>query len=68
MLDLQDGIRPWLQVRIALTVAAVFLELNEYSLNSVEAEAVVIYEQLASGSLTEASLADWFRDLAIFDT
>ncbi len=48
--------------RVALTVAAVFLELNEYSLNSSEPETVVIYEQLASGSISEEALADWFRD------
>ncbi len=53
--------------RIALTVAAVFLELNGYSLDAPEAEAVVMYEQLASGSVTEESLADWFQDSSIFN-
>ncbi len=51
--------------RIALTVAAVFLQLNGYSLNAPEVEAVIMYEQLASGSLAEESLADWFRDSSI---
>ena len=51
--------------RIALTVAAVFLELNGYSLDAPEAEAVIMYEQLASGSLAEESLTDWFRDSSI---
>ncbi|MES9872516.1 MAG: type II toxin-antitoxin system death-on-curing family toxin [Candidatus Sedimenticola sp. 6PFRAG7] len=51
--------------RIALTVAAVFLELNGYSLDAPEAEAVIMYEQLASGSITEEFLANWFRDSSI---
>lgn len=51
--------------RIALTVAAVFLELNGYSLNAPEAEAVIMYEQLASGSVDERSLADWLRESSI---
>lgn len=54
--------------RIALTTAAVFLDLNGYSLNALEAEAVVMYEQLASGSLAEESLADWFRESSIINT
>ncbi|MES9870053.1 MAG: type II toxin-antitoxin system death-on-curing family toxin [Sedimenticola sp.] len=53
--------------RIALTVAAVFLELNRYSLDAPEAEAVIMYEQLASGDITEDSLADWFRESSIFN-
>lgn len=51
--------------RIALTIAAVFLELNGFSLDASEAEAIVIYEQLASGTLSEDSLATWFRDTSI---
>lgn len=51
--------------RIALTVAAVFLELNGYSLDATEAEAVLIYQQLAAGSLTEEELAAWTRDSSI---
>ncbi|MET0103978.1 MAG: type II toxin-antitoxin system death-on-curing family toxin [Sedimenticola sp.] len=53
--------------RIALTVAAVFLELNRYSLDAPEAEAVIMYEQLASGDIAEDSLADWFRESSIFN-
>ena len=45
--------------RIALTVAAVFLELNGYSLNAPEPEAVLVYQQLASGYLTEEELSLW---------
>ncbi len=48
--------------RIALTIAAIFLELNEYSLNAPEAEAVIIFETLAAGNLSENSLATCFQD------
>jgi len=51
--------------RIALTIAAAFLELNGYSLDAQEAEAVTMYEQLASGSIAEESLAGWFQDSSI---
>ena len=51
--------------RVALTVAAVFLEMNRYSLNAVEAEAVVIFEKLASGGLSEEDLSVWFRNSSI---
>lgn len=51
--------------RVALTVGAVFLELNGYSLNAPEAEAVIIFEQLASGNLDEDSLSSWFRDSSV---
>lgn len=51
--------------RIALTVAAVFLEINGYSLNAPEAEAVIIYQQLADGGLTEEGLAEWMRGRAV---
>ncbi len=45
--------------RVALTVAAVFLELNGFSLDAPEAEAVVVYRQLAAGDIDENRLADW---------
>lgn len=48
--------------RAALTVAAIFLELNRYSLNAAEAEAVIIFKKLAAGDLTENNLAIWFKD------
>lgn len=54
--------------RIALTVAAVFLEINGYSLNAPEAEAVIIYQQLADGRLTEEGLAEWMRERAVLDS
>ncbi|MFK7848901.1 MAG: type II toxin-antitoxin system death-on-curing family toxin [Rhodothermales bacterium] len=52
--------------RVALTVAAVFLELNGYFLDAPEAEAVLMYKQLASGSIEEDTLANWLRDYSIF--
>jgi death-on-curing protein len=54
--------------RISLTVAAVFLELNGYSLNATEAEAVLMFQRLAAGILSEPELADWIRDSSIFST
>ncbi len=51
--------------RVALTVAAVFLELNGYTLVAPESETVVIFEGLAAGNLEEASVANWFKDSSI---
>ncbi|MCP5304391.1 MAG: type II toxin-antitoxin system death-on-curing family toxin [Chromatiaceae bacterium] len=51
--------------RIALTIAAVFLELNGLTLNALEAEAVIVYQQLAAGEIGENSLAEWLRDSSI---
>ena len=48
--------------RIALTVAAIFLELNSYSLDATEAEAVITFEHLAAGKLTEKQLATWIEN------
>jgi len=47
--------------RIALTIAAVFLELNGYSLDATEAETLLMYRQLAAGTITEQALAKWIR-------
>jgi death-on-curing protein len=54
--------------RVALTVGAVFLELNGYSLDATEAEAVIIYQQLAAGTLNEQQLANWMQDSSIANT
>ena len=51
--------------RIALTVAAVFLELNGFSLDAPEPETVLMYQQLAAGNITELELANWMRDSSI---
>lgn len=48
--------------RIALTVAAVFVELNGFSLDAPEPEAVLMYQQLAAGKITVSELANWMRD------
>ena len=47
--------------RVALSIAAIFLELNGYTLNASEAEAVVVVEQLAAGELPEENLSNWFK-------
>ena len=54
--------------RTALTVAAIFLEINGYSLSAKETETVVTFERLASGLLTETQLALWFKDSSILNT
>ena len=51
--------------RCALTIAAVFLELNGYSLDAPEAEAVGVFERLAAGELDEAVMAQWFQDSSL---
>ena len=51
--------------RIALTIAAIFLEINGYTINAPEPETVVIIEDLAAGNLTEESLSEWFSKCSI---
>lgn len=51
--------------RIALTVTAVFLELNGYTLDAPEAEAVIVYQKLAAGEIEESALAEWLRDSSV---
>ncbi|MEW8537184.1 MAG: type II toxin-antitoxin system death-on-curing family toxin [Candidatus Thiodiazotropha endolucinida] len=51
--------------RIALTITALFLELNGYSLTAPEPNAVVIIEELAAGNLTEDDLSSWFGECSI---
>ena len=46
--------------RSTLTLAGVFLEINDFVLNATEAEAVVIIEQLATGKVKEEDLSAWF--------
>ncbi|MEN8180140.1 MAG: type II toxin-antitoxin system death-on-curing family toxin [Pseudomonadota bacterium] len=53
--------------RVALTIAATFLELNGYSLNASEPEALLIFKQLASGDLTEENLSTWFKDASVLN-
>jgi len=53
--------------RVALTVAAIYLEINGYSLAAPEANTVVIIEQLAAGNITEDELANWFKEWSILN-
>lgn len=47
--------------RVAFTVGALFLELNGHQLTAPEPEAAVTFTQLASGNLTEETLAQWYE-------
>lgn len=47
--------------RTALAIGAIFLEINGVSLNSSEAETVIIFEQFAAGRISEAELSLWFE-------
>jgi len=51
--------------RIALTIAALFLEINGYSLNASEPEAVLIIQKLAAGQIQEKDLSDWFKNSSL---
>ncbi|MES9824457.1 MAG: type II toxin-antitoxin system death-on-curing family toxin [Candidatus Thiodiazotropha endolucinida] len=48
--------------RIALTIAAMFLELNGYSFDAPEPNTVVIIEELAAGNISEKDLSSWFGE------
>jgi len=54
--------------RTALTIGTFFLDVNGHSLDAPEAEAVIIFESLASGNTTEIELAEWFRTSSISNT
>ena len=47
--------------RIALLAGLVFLSLNDADFNAPEAEAVVTFEALAAGNVSEGELSDWFE-------
>ena len=51
--------------RVALTVGAIFLEMNGFSLNAPESEAVIIFEQLAASLIQESELANWLQASSI---
>ena len=51
--------------RVALAMAALFLELNGFSLEAPEPDAVIVIELLAAGNLTEAALAQWLGDSSV---
>lgn len=47
--------------RVAMAIAAVFLELNGHTLDAPEPETVVMFEQLAAGTIDEEALARWLE-------
>lgn len=51
--------------RIGLSVAAIFLEVNGFNFDAPESEAVVVFENLAAGDLSEAELAKWLCDSSV---
>lgn len=51
--------------RTAFVCAALFLEINGFTVNALEADTVIIMESLAAGTIDEAQLADWFRSNSV---
>ena len=51
--------------RVSLTIAAMFLELNGYSLTAPEPEAVIMIEKPAAGKLVEEDLSRWLSDSSV---
>lgn len=51
--------------RIALAIAAIFLEINGYSLDAPEPDAVIIIDKLAAGNLTEEELSNWLSEYSV---
>ena len=47
--------------RTALLAGLVFLRLNGVDFNAPEAEAVVTFEALAAGDVSEGELGNWFK-------
>ena len=47
--------------RTAAVVSETFLVFNGYSPDATDAEVVVAFQALAAGELSEAEMADWFR-------
>lgn len=51
--------------RTALSIVAIFLEINGYTFDAFESEAVVVFKKLAAGDLSEAELAKWLSNSSI---
>lgn len=51
--------------RVALTAAAIFLEINGFSPDATEPETVIVFEDLAAGLIAEKQLASWFEDFSV---
>ena len=47
--------------RTALTLTAVFLSINGWRLEASESDAVVVFTELAAGSMSEEDLASWLE-------
>ena len=47
--------------RTAFLCGTLFLELNGYFFSATEADAALIFENLAAGSINEPELASWFK-------
>jgi death-on-curing protein len=47
--------------RTAAVISEAFLNLNGYDLTATDPELVVAFLTLAAGELSEAEMADWFR-------
>ena len=47
--------------RTAFTIGVLFIELNGYTFSATEIEATLMFEDLASGNISEEFLANWFR-------
>lgn len=48
--------------RAALSIAAIFLEINGSTFDAPEPEAAVVFEKLSAGDLSGKELAKWFSD------
>ncbi len=48
--------------RVGLTVGAIFLEINGFTLNAAEPETAVVFENVAKGSFVEKELALWYKN------
>ena len=51
--------------RVALVVAALFLEINGWQLVAPEPETALVFEKLAADEIDEAGLARWLREHAV---
>ena len=47
--------------RVALTAAAVFMEINGLTFDAAEAEVVAVFRDLAAGKITEDELTVWLE-------
>lgn len=48
--------------RVALTIGAIFLEVNGFTLAAPEEDTVITFLGLASGDIDEETLSRWYKD------